>query len=192
MTGSAPPDWLSRAVLELVPAGPVEGTLDAPSSKSLTNRLLVIAALAEGKSVLSRLLESDDTVAMTSGLRALGARIEDVGGDTEVTGTSGRPVAGGTEVNAGLSGTTLRFLAAVALLAKGTVVLDGSRAPAPASDRSAPRRVGCGWGRRLERRRQAAVADLEPWPCRRPAQSRCLGQLTVRHGASPRRPVCRR
>jgi 3-phosphoshikimate 1-carboxyvinyltransferase len=117
---------LSRAVLELVPAGPVQGTLDAPSSKSLTNRLLVIAALAEGKSVLSGLLESDDTVAMTSGLRALGARIEDVGGDTEVTGTSGRPVAGGTEVNAGLSGTTLRFLAAVALLAKGTVVLDGS------------------------------------------------------------------
>ncbi len=126
MTGSAPPDWLSRAVLELVPAGPVQGTLDAPSSKSLTNRLLVIAALAEGKSVLSGLLESDDTVAMTSGLRALGARIEDVGGDTEVTGTSGRPVAGGTEVDAGLSGTTLRFLAAVALLAKGTVVLDGS------------------------------------------------------------------
>jgi len=126
VTGSAPPDWLSRAVLELVPAGPVQGTLDAPSSKSLTNRLLVIAALAEGKSVLSGLLESDDTVAMTSGLRALGARIEDVGGDTEVTGTSGRPVAGGTEVDAGLSGTTLRFLAAVALLAKGTVVLDGS------------------------------------------------------------------
>ena len=125
MTGSAPPDWLSRAVLELVPAGPVAGTLDAPPSKSLTNRLLVIAALAEGRSVLSGLLESDDTVAMTSGLRTLGARIEDVGGDTEVTGTSGRPVAGGTKGDAGLSGTTLRFLAAVALLAKGTVVLDG-------------------------------------------------------------------
>ena len=109
MTGSAPPDWLSRAVLELVPAGPVAGTLDAPPSKSLTNRLLVIAALAEGRSVLSGLLESDDTVAMTSGLRTLGARIEDVGGDTEVTGTSGRPVAGGTKVDAGLSGTTRRI-----------------------------------------------------------------------------------
>jgi 3-phosphoshikimate 1-carboxyvinyltransferase len=125
VTGPALHDWLSQASLELVPAGPVGGTLDAPSSKSLTNRLLVIAALAEGKSVLSRLLESDDTVAMSSGLRILGARIEDVGGDTEVTGTAGRPVAGGTKVNAGLSGTTLRFLAAVALLAKGTVVIDG-------------------------------------------------------------------
>jgi len=46
------PDWLSRAELELLPAGPIEGTLDAPSSKSLTNRLLVIAALAKGTSVL--------------------------------------------------------------------------------------------------------------------------------------------
>jgi 3-phosphoshikimate 1-carboxyvinyltransferase len=125
MSGSAQPDWLSRAELELVPAGPIEGTLDAPSSKSLSNRLLVIAALAEGTSVLRRLLASDDTVAMASGLRALGARVECVDGETEVTGTSGRPVAGGREVDAGLSGTTLRFLAAVALLAKGTVVLDG-------------------------------------------------------------------
>jgi 3-phosphoshikimate 1-carboxyvinyltransferase len=125
MSGSAQPDWLSRAELELLPAGPIEGTLDAPSSKSLTNRLLVIAALAKGTSVLRRLLASDDTVAMTSGLRALGARVGCVDGETEVTGTSGRPVAGGTEVDAGLSGTTLRFLAAVALLAKGTVVLDG-------------------------------------------------------------------
>jgi len=71
MSGSAQPDWLSRAELELLPAGPIEGTLDAPSSKSLTNRLLVIAALAKGTSVLRRLLASDDTVAMTSGLRAL-------------------------------------------------------------------------------------------------------------------------
>ncbi len=123
--GSAPNDWLSRAVLELVPAGPVEGTLDAPPSKSLTNRLLVMASLAEGKSVLGHVLASDDTSAMISGLRVLGARIEVAGSETEVTGTSGRPVAAGTEVNAGLSGTTLRFLAAVALLARGTVVLDG-------------------------------------------------------------------
>jgi len=125
VTGSAQPDWLSRAVLEIVPTGPVEGILDAPSSKSLTNRLLVIAALAEGRSFLSRLLESGDTLAMASGLRELGARIEDVDGYTEVTWTAGRPVAGERQVNAGLSGTTLRFLSAVALLARGTVVLDG-------------------------------------------------------------------
>ena len=125
MTGSAPPDWLSRSALELVPTGPVQGTLEAPSSKSLTNRALVIAALAKGRSVLSRLLRSDDTAAMISGLVGLGVGIEDIGGDTEVTGTAGRPVASGRTLNAGLSGTTLRFLAALALITEGTVVLDG-------------------------------------------------------------------
>jgi 3-phosphoshikimate 1-carboxyvinyltransferase len=124
VTGSEETDWLSRDSLEIVPTGPVEGTLDAPSSKSLSNRLLVISSLAAGRSVLRRLLESDDTVAMAAGLRALGAGIEVVDGDTEVTGTAGRPVAG-TALNARLSGTTLRFLAAVALLAKGTVIIDG-------------------------------------------------------------------
>jgi len=125
VTGSAPPDWLSRSALELVPTGPVQGTLEAPSSKSLTNRALVIAALAKGRSVLSRLLRSDDTAAMISGLVGLGVGIEDIGGDTEVTGTAGRPVASGRTLNAGLSGTTLRFLAALALITEGTVVLDG-------------------------------------------------------------------
>ena len=127
MTGSAPPDWLSRSALELVPTGPVQGTLEAPSSKSLTNRALVIAALAKGRSVLSRLLRSDDTAAMISGLVGLGVGIEDIGGDTEVTGTAGRPVASGRTLNAGLSGTTLRFLAALALITEGTVVLDGEQ-----------------------------------------------------------------
>ena len=123
-------DWLSRPALELVPSGSIEGTLEAPSSKSVSNRLLVIASLAAGESVLRRLLESDDTQAMTAGLRALGARIEQMGDSVTVTGTAGRPGAGppGADeawVGAGLSGTTLRFLAAVALLARGTVVLDG-------------------------------------------------------------------
>ncbi|MGO8724845.1 MAG: 3-phosphoshikimate 1-carboxyvinyltransferase [Acidimicrobiales bacterium] len=128
MPGSAATDWLSEPVIEIVPAGPAKGVLQAPSSKSLTNRLLVMAALAEGKSVLSRLLVSDDTVAMTAGLRALGVRIERLGAEAEVTGTSGRFFADGASLDAGLSGTTLRFLAAVALLVKGTVVLDGEEA----------------------------------------------------------------
>jgi 3-phosphoshikimate 1-carboxyvinyltransferase len=128
MTGAAASDWLARPVIEIVPNGPVTGSLEAPSSKSLTNRLLVVAALADGRSVISRPLVSDDTAAMTVGLRGLGARIESLGTDLEVTGTSGRPVVLATPLDAELSGTTLRFLAAVALLAKGTVVLDGQEA----------------------------------------------------------------
>jgi len=118
-------EWLSRSELALFPSGPIVGRLNAPSSKSLTNRLLVMAALAEGKSVLQQMLTSDDTLAMISGLQALGAGIETVDGQTEIAGTSGRPVARGTDIDAGLSGTTLRFLAAVALITEGTVVLDG-------------------------------------------------------------------
>ncbi|MGD1011188.1 MAG: 3-phosphoshikimate 1-carboxyvinyltransferase [Acidimicrobiales bacterium] len=118
-------DWLSRDGLILVPAGPVEGTVIAPSSKSVTNRLLVIASLAEGSSVLTGVLASEDTEAMVQGLRALGVQIERNSERAMVVGTSGRLAAGEMTVDAGLSGTTLRFLSAVALLAKGTVVLDG-------------------------------------------------------------------
>jgi 3-phosphoshikimate 1-carboxyvinyltransferase len=128
VAASASVDWLSKPVVELVPSGPVRATLEAPSSKSLTNRLLVIAGLAEGTSVLHKVLASDDTAAMTAAWRTLGAQITLDEGRTQVTGTAGRPSAReGSEawVDAGLSGTTLRFLAAVALLARGTVVLDG-------------------------------------------------------------------
>ena len=125
MSGSDRLDWLAKPTLEIVPTGPVHGRIEAPASKSVSNRLLVIAALAEGRSVLSRLLESDDTTAMTTGLMSLGASIEMEGSTTQVTGMAGRPVVGNAPVNARLSGTTLRFLAAVALLAEGTVVLDG-------------------------------------------------------------------
>jgi 3-phosphoshikimate 1-carboxyvinyltransferase len=125
MSGPGPFEWLTRPALEVLPAGPVHGSVEAPSSKSLTNRLLVIAALATGDSQLTRILDSDDTVAMMAGLRALGAGIERSGAAAEVRGTSGRLVGPFSPVNAGLSGTTLRFLAAVALLAEGTVVIDG-------------------------------------------------------------------
>jgi len=102
MRGSAAADWLSRAELELVPNGPVQATLAAPTSKSLTNRLLVVASLAVGTSELRSLLVSDDTEAMTSGLRALGAGIESFGDRTVVTGTAGRLESGTKEVDAGV------------------------------------------------------------------------------------------
>jgi len=121
-------------VLEVVPAGPLSGELRAPPSKSVTNRLLVMAALAEGTSVLSEVLESDDTRAMAGGLMALGAALErrpgerpsGSGAELELTGTAGRLRQPPTAIEAGLSGTTLRFLSAVALLVHGTVAIDGA------------------------------------------------------------------
>lgn len=107
--------------------GPLRGHLRAPSSKSVTNRLLVMAALAEGRSELVDPLLSDDTHAMAGGLRALGVPVELSADLAVVEGRGGslHPVA---PVDAGLSGTTLRFLAAVSLLTREPVVLTGEPA----------------------------------------------------------------
>ena len=56
------------------PRGPISVTVRPPGSKSITNRALLIAALADGASVLEAPLRSDDTIAMRSGLEALGMR----------------------------------------------------------------------------------------------------------------------
>jgi 3-phosphoshikimate 1-carboxyvinyltransferase len=121
--------------LELEPAGPVVARLRAPSSKSLTNRMLVCAALADGTSLLRRPLESDDSAAMRAALGRLGADVEDTGGREEaraagavawrVAGTGGRLSTPEGALDARESGTTMRFLAAVATLAPGPVVLSG-------------------------------------------------------------------
>jgi len=101
--------------------GPLDVTVSLPGSKSITNRALVCAALAEGTSVLTNALHADDTEAMVDGLRALGAEIEAdwVGGRLTVIGTAGRPVADVALVDARQSGTTSRFLLPVAGLGEG-------------------------------------------------------------------------
>ena len=119
----------ASADLEIRPVtSPIVGTVRPPGSKSLTNRALVCAALARGRSGLVGALRADDTDAMIGGLRALGVAIttdEDGGGGVVVLGCGGRPPAAGAVVDAGLSGTTSRFLAPVASLVRGHVVLDG-------------------------------------------------------------------
>lgn len=106
---------------------PVEAVVRPPGSKSFTNRALVVAALARGG--VSRLhgpLESDDTIAMREGLRALGVLIDDVDDPWLVLGTGGRLEAPTGPVDAAASGTTARFLTAVSVLAPGPVVIDGT------------------------------------------------------------------
>lgn len=115
-----------------LPIEPLRGSLDAvvvvPGSKSITNRALVCAALAEGDSHLTGVLEADDTIAMVEGLRALGVEVEaDWRGTTlRVRGCAGRPPALLALVDARLSGTTARFLLPVAALGSGTTRVDGS------------------------------------------------------------------
>ncbi len=103
--------------------GPVNATVPVPGSKSITNRALVLAAIADAPSVLRAPLRSRDTLLMAEALRALGARIED-GPDGSWLVQPGE-LRGSARVDCGLAGTVMRFLPPVAALAAGEVVFDG-------------------------------------------------------------------
>lgn len=107
----------------------ISGRASVPGSKSVTNRALVCAALAEGRSVIAGGLEGDDADSMIAGLRSLGASIsEDFSAGAPlfvVEGTCGRLAEGEIVVDAGLAGTTFRFLVALSALAPGTVTVTG-------------------------------------------------------------------
>ena len=130
-----PGDWAAPTARR-----PVEATVALPGSKSLTNRFLVLAALAGDWSRLRQPLRSRDTLLMAAGLRALGVEIEDV--PAEGHHGAGMPVhevsavadwvvrppetlRGGVHVDVGLAGTVMRFLPPAAALARGRVEFDG-------------------------------------------------------------------
>ena len=98
---------------------PVATVVRPPGSKSFTNRALVTAALATGVTRLHDPLVADDTTAMLTGLRAFGVSIDDNDDPWLVLGTGGDLMAPPLPVDVGLSGTTARFLVAVASLARG-------------------------------------------------------------------------
>jgi 3-phosphoshikimate 1-carboxyvinyltransferase len=102
-----------------------DATVRIPGSKSLTNRALVCAALASGRSRLVGWLESDDTAAMIDGLGRLGVTVERAGADLLVNGTGGEFAIPLHPIDCRASGTTIRFLTACAGLVRGRVTLDG-------------------------------------------------------------------
>ena len=106
--------------------GAFDAVVPVPGSKSLTNRALVIAALADGNSELVRPLSSEDTAVMLEALNALGCEI-DLGKEAwRVKGRRGKLQRSPAALYAANSGTTLRFLTAAAALVDGSVVIDGS------------------------------------------------------------------
>ncbi|HET8626965.1 MAG TPA: 3-phosphoshikimate 1-carboxyvinyltransferase [Thermomicrobiales bacterium] len=114
--------------LEIMPApGPIRATVTVPGSKSLTNRALLIAALADGRSTLAGALHSDDTRYMAGALRALGVEVREdpAGARFEVAGCGGRFPAERADLFAGASGTAARFLTAALTLGHGYYTLDG-------------------------------------------------------------------
>ncbi|WP_062212997.1 3-phosphoshikimate 1-carboxyvinyltransferase [Demequina oxidasica] len=106
--------------------GPLDATVDVPGSKSLTNRFLVLAALADAPVRIKGGLKSSDSDHMIGALRALGIDVDDSGDEWLVTpGT----VRGGVEINCGLAGTVMRFVPPMALLANpadGPITFDAA------------------------------------------------------------------
>lgn len=102
---------------------PVDATVELPGSKSITNRALVIAALAAGPSTVHGALRSRDTDLMIDALRTLGTEIT-VADEQTTLHVVPRPLRAGT-VDCGLAGTVMRFVPPLATLARGTVAFDG-------------------------------------------------------------------
>ncbi len=102
--------------------GPLDALVEVPGSKSLSNRFLVLASLADGPSRLRGVLDSRDTRLMAAALRAMGATVEESGADWLV---SPAPLHGAAAVDCGLAGTVMRFLPPAAALADGPVRFDG-------------------------------------------------------------------
>ena len=125
-TASALPLWPAPFA-----SHPVDATVTVPGSKSLTNRYLVLAALANGPSRLRAPLHSRDSVLMVEALRQLGATITEVPGDghygpdLEVTPINPAAVASDTAIDCGLAGTVMRFVPPLAALRNGASVFDG-------------------------------------------------------------------
>jgi 3-phosphoshikimate 1-carboxyvinyltransferase len=110
---------------EVRPRGAIEACVRVPGSKSLSNRALITAALADGRSTLTGMLESDDTVVMGRALEQLGARVRTDEDGWHVVGVGGRPQAGEKVLDVHASGTAARFLTAIAALRPGESVVDG-------------------------------------------------------------------
>ena len=104
--------------------GPVTGRITVPGSKSISNRALILAAIADGPSHLTGLLAARDTALMRSALVSLGVGISDSDSGTTVTVTPGS-LKGPANVDCGLAGTVMRFVPPVAALADGVVAFDG-------------------------------------------------------------------
>ncbi len=113
--------------LPIHPVGSINSEIRPPGSKSITNRALVIAALAKGSSFLRHALDSEDTRLMIHALQSIGVEITHYPKQETilVKGCAGRLPKNSIDIFVGNSGTTIRFLTAMVTLGRGTYRLDG-------------------------------------------------------------------
>ncbi|MGL4094113.1 3-phosphoshikimate 1-carboxyvinyltransferase [Agrobacterium cavarae] len=112
--------------LTITPPGqPLSGKVEPPGSKSITNRVLLLAGLAKGTSRLTGALKSDDTLYMAEALRAMGVTVTEPDATSFVVESSGILTAPEKPLFLGNAGTATRFLTAAVASVNGTVVVDG-------------------------------------------------------------------
>lgn len=115
----------ASALTIVPPQTPLSGRVALPGSKSITNRMLLIAALAHGTSRLTGALKSDDTKHMAAALRKLGVEVEEPDASSFVVTASGTLRPSAVPLFLGNAGTAMRFLTAAAATIQGTTILDG-------------------------------------------------------------------
>ncbi|HAH44920.1 MAG TPA: 3-phosphoshikimate 1-carboxyvinyltransferase, partial [Planctomycetaceae bacterium] len=109
-------------------SGPIQGTVRPPGSKSITNRALIVAALAQGTTHLTGVLDSQDTQVMIESLNRLGIRVDHDPNtcSIEVEGCGGKIPRKEASLWLENSGTSIRFLTALCAAGEGEFVLDGN------------------------------------------------------------------
>ena len=122
---TAEPQHSWPPVLTVAPIVAARGEMRLPGSKSMSNRALLLAALAQGTTTLSGLLDADDTRVMIAALRALGVTITREADGTRITGCAGRFPVASAQLHMGNAGTAMRSLTAALAFAGGHYRLDG-------------------------------------------------------------------
>ncbi|MES2952189.1 MAG: bifunctional 3-phosphoshikimate 1-carboxyvinyltransferase/cytidylate kinase [Pseudomonadota bacterium] len=115
----------STAFLDLPPLTGAFGTVTLPGSKSISNRVLLLAALCEGSTTVHDLLDSDDTRVMLDALRALGCGVRQNGATVHIDGLGGKPPSTGAKLFLGNAGTAMRPLTAALAVLGGDFELSG-------------------------------------------------------------------
>jgi 3-phosphoshikimate 1-carboxyvinyltransferase len=119
----------STAFLDLPPLASASGTVQLPGSKSISNRVLLLAALSSGRTLIHDLLDSDDTRVMLTALAQLGCGVErEVAGvatDVAITGLAGKPPQASAHLFLGNAGTAMRPLTAALAVLGGDFTLSG-------------------------------------------------------------------
>ncbi len=113
--------------IDLPPLTSAQGTVQLPGSKSISNRILLLAALAEGATRIHHLLDSDDTQVMLAALTKLGVSVKQVGNshDYDVVGVAGSFPQSSADLFLGNAGTAFRSLTAALALSAGNYTLSG-------------------------------------------------------------------